>query len=207
MPNVSLKSLFASLVTALFSNFDEFSGNSFRPKKSLKIFAIMKRQFLSPICKKFTGAGCQMPFGVFFPKIHLNWLTRLSLKSLCIVCVLFVLPHQAVKQSDSIFLNRLWVWLLWLLSSKNEKRPFALAGDKKLAFSLWQGLSVEENIIPDAELRNFKFLQRAKICNQILPQEKCVIRNNFVVFSELSLHWASFYRTQVSMVSDLWVRL
>ena len=30
-------------------------------------------------------------------------------------------------------------------------------------------------------------LQGAKFSNQILPQEKCVIRNNFGVFSELSL--------------------
>ena len=50
------------------------------------------------------------------------------------------------------------------------------------------------------------FLHRAKFSNQILPQEKCVIRNNFDVFSELSLlkcdfgvkilktisHWANF---------------
>ena len=31
------------------------------------------------------------------------------------------------------------------------------------------------------------FLHGAKFSNQILPQEKCVIRNNFGVFSELSL--------------------
>ena len=31
------------------------------------------------------------------------------------------------------------------------------------------------------------FLHGAKFSKQILPQEKCVIRNNFGVFSELSL--------------------
>ena len=40
-------------------------------------------------------------------------------------------------------------------------------------------------------------LHGAKFSNQILPQEKCVSRNNFGVFSELSLLKMGFWSTNI----------